>query len=173
MTSNREFHDLVLNHLRDGKVTFNHSPELWKDCCLPVELDWKCIRFTRENEDCVPQDKYGVYAFMLEPEIPGPPKSAYLLYIGKTEVNRRFRRRYKDYIYHQYSEIGYDQRPRIARLLEIWNGYIWFYYAPIEDINLVEDVETILLNACIPPANDKFKGRINAVVSLFRGNVGG
>ncbi len=169
MTTDKGYVHLVIDRLRDGRVVFTHSPEMWSECRLPTELNWLSVPFTAENRRCVPRDKFGVYAFMLEPDFSGPPRSAYLLYIGKTGSSRGFRRRYGDYLYDQRSE----DRVVISRMLQRWNGHIKFYYAIVEDVNLVDEIELALLDACIPPYNDRFDGRTGAGITAFRRESGG
>jgi hypothetical protein len=165
MTTDREFVDLIVNRLREGRIVFVHSPEMWAESRLPVGLSWTPVQFSRDNQKDVPPDQYGVYSFMLEPDFPGLPKSAYLLYIGKTEENRGFRVRYQDYLYEQYKGFA---RPVISRALRRWEGYIWFYYAAIPQVDLIDTVETALIISCIPPYNEKFPGRIGRAIRAFR-----
>jgi hypothetical protein len=166
MTTDREFIDLVIGRLQKGRVVFIHSPAMWAECTLPVQLAWsRPVPFTRDNLENVPPDQYGVYSFVLEPNFSGPPKSAYLLYVGKTEENRGFRRRYQDYLYEQYKGFA---RPVISRALDRWNGHISFYYAPIDQVNLIDGVESALLISCVPPYNDKFPGRFGKAIGAFR-----
>ena len=169
MATDKEPIDLIMDQLRDGRVVFNHSPERWSHCDLPVELQWISVPFNEDNRAVIPSNKFGVYAFMLKPDFTGPPESSYLLYIGKTEDTRRFRRRYSDYLYYQRT----GNRPVISRMLRRWNGHIWFYYAPVEDVHLVDEIETTLLNACIPPYNDSFKGRVGSGIMAFKRESGG
>ncbi len=169
MTTDQEYVDLVINQLREGRVVFTHSPERWSQCVLPADLQWMSVPFTEDNQDSVPSDQFGVYAFMLEPAFVGPPKSAYLLYIGQTGDTRGFRRRYGDYLYYQRT----GNRFVISRMLRRWDGHIWFYYAPVADATLLDGIENVLLNTCIPPYNDKFKGRAGSGIMAFRRESGG
>ena len=160
----REFVRSTVERLRDARVVFVHAPKMWDACILPVPLQWTSVEFTAENRDHIPSDKSGVYAFMLEPTFLGPPRSAYLLYIGKAD-RRRFRRRYRDYIYER--DQGFA-RPPISWMLEKWEGHIRFHYAPVDDVSLIPQVEEALLNACIPPYNERFTGSIGKAIRAFR-----
>lgn len=166
MATDQEFYDLIKNHLRDGRILFVHSPQAWDDCNLPVDLDWTPVSFSPANLEDVPDDQYGVYCFMLKPDFIGPPNAGYLLYVGKTEVNRRFRRRFQDYEYEQRTSIP---GRAIARALRQWAGHIWFYYAPIAQINIIKTVEDALINSCIPPCNVKFNGRWGTAIRAWGG----
>lgn len=170
MTLDQETADLISGRLFKYDLKFYHSPSMWMECEIPVTLNWKSVRFSEENRHKIPRDEFGVYVFMLQPDIAGPPTSKYLMYVGKTEANRRFLKRYSDYI-------GDVKSPKFAtskivRMLKKWNGYIWFYYASIEDVNLVDDIETSLMNACIPPGNRRFKGSIGKAIEAFKQDRG-
>lgn len=155
----------TLSLLREGQMRFVHSPDLWSMCKLPVNLNWKSIKFTGTNRRSVPSNQRGVYAFMLEPVITGPPKSAYLLYIGKTQAKGGFRSRYGHYL----SERERFVRPKIGWMLERWNGHIWFHYAPIDDVNLIKQTENSLLEACVPPFNSQYPGVVGKAMKVFLG----
>ena len=135
---------------------------MWQECNLPVELHWESVRFGNDYRAQVPADKFGVYAFMLEPDFNGPPKSAYLLYIGKTE--RDFRVRYGEYLREERDELA---RSRIAWMFERWSGHISFHFASIEKAELVEETEVALINACIPPCNLKYTGIVGRAITAF------
>lgn len=154
----------IRDSLRDGEMTFRHAPKLWRGCTLPIQLNWQPpIKFDRKNRHLVPSDKKGVYAFMLKPLIEGAPKSAYLLYVGKTEAKEGFRSRFGQY----FTKKERLDRPKIDWMFETWEEYIWFHYAPIDDANLIVPVEEALLKTCVPPFNDKFPAPISRVMRAF------
>lgn len=45
------------------------SPSQWNKCKLPVELEWKHIKFTEENKKLVPDELHGIYTFVAKPDI--------------------------------------------------------------------------------------------------------
>lgn len=163
MVVDRDNEQEIRLSLIKGKVAFVHSPLMWSFCKLDVELQWKSVKFNKDHRKQVPNDKFGIYAFMLEPDFKGPPSTAYLLYVGKTEEN--FRERYRKYLPKQSKDFG---RMAIEWMLQEWDGYIWFHYAEINDKNLVYPTEQALLNACIPPYNAQFRGRIGNMITAFR-----
>ena len=57
----------ILQQLRDGALRFVHVPQLWQECNLPIELEWRSVEFGKDHRGKVPSDEFGVYAFMLEP----------------------------------------------------------------------------------------------------------
>ena len=161
--------DEIVRRLAAGRVVFIHSPAMWAECSLPVKLQWVSVRFAEESRRSVPPDKSGIYAFVLEPDFLGPPKSAYVLYIGKAE-ERRFQRRFGDYLYEKSTGFA---RPAISRMLEKWAGHISFHYAPVDDVRLIPHIEETLVNACIPPFNATFTGSIGEGIRAFKHESGG
>ena len=166
MTTESEFNDRVIDDLRKHRVAFTHSPKMWDNCSLPIDLTWQSVEFRTGYNQYVPRDQRGIYAFMLEPVLNGPPKSAYLLYIGKT--SRTFRERYDEYLYQELRRFG---RTIIGRMLERWYGHVWFHYASIDDEGLINQVEETLLNSCIPPYNQRFTGRVGRAITAFRAEL--
>ena len=163
MNTDQTFIDETVDHLLKHRVRFAHSPLMWSECELPIELDWQSIKFGQEQRQHVPSDQFGVYAFMLQPNISGPPKSAYLMYIGMT--CRSFSERYGEYLDKELKRFG---RTLIGRMLGRWDGHLWFHYASVQNESLIGSIEETLLNACIPPYNQKFTGRVGAAITAFK-----
>ena len=162
MTTNPIRPDEIRDHLRSHRRAFILAPRMWQNCNLNVDLEWQSVRYGENYRDAVPTDSFGIYAFVLVPEVTGPPESAYLLYIGKTE--RPFRTRFREYLPNESDD--WAARP-IYRALEKWHDYIWFHFAPMEDPGLLESTEETLINACIPPFNGKFTGTIGQAIGAF------
>ena len=160
--------DEVGDHLSKYRTRFILAPRMWHSCDLPFELRWHAVEFGEDNQDRIPTNRFGVYAFVLVPNFPGPPKSAYLLYIGKTE--RSFHARYGEYLRDETDDFA--ARP-IERALQRWHGHIWFHYAAIGDPDSVNDTEETLINACIPPCNVKFTGTLGKAIHAFVGSPWG
>ena len=137
---------------------------MWQTCNLSVNLVWQSVRYG----DHVSSTSFGIYAFVLVPKITGPPDTAYLLYIGKTE--RPFRVRYGEYFPSDSDDLA--ARP-IYRALQKWGDCIRFYYAPMQDQALLKSTEETLINACIPPCNYKFTGTIGRAIGAFMRNPEG
>lgn len=167
MTTNTDRIDQTIEELKKHRVAFAHSPLMWSQCSLPVLLQWESVKFGQEERENVPLDQSGVYAFMLEPDFAGPPKSAYLMYIGKT--TDPLRERYGRYFTRELNRFG---RRIIGRMLNRWYDHLRFYYAPIADKDSIEGIEEILLNACVPPYNQRFTGKAGTAIMAFKSEVG-
>ncbi len=166
MKDDQNFVDETVNHLLRHRATFVHSPLMWSKGELPIHLEWKSIEFGEDYRENVPSDQYGIYAFMLQPGLKGPPKSAYLLYIGMT--CRSFQERYGEYLDKELRRFG---RTLIGRMLGRWDGHLRFHYASVEDKDLVGSIEESLLNACVPPFNQRFTGNIGAAIMAFKAEM--
>ena len=142
---------------------------MWQNCNLDVDLQWQSVKYGKNYRHAVPSSSFGVYAFVLVPEIIGLPKTAYLLYIGKTK--RPFQTRYGEYLRDDGSA-DWAVRP-IHRALGAWHDYIWFYFATMDDPDLLHSTEETLINACIPPCNYTFTGRIGSPIGAFVRNPEG
>ena len=162
MTANSIRPDEVRDHLRRHSRTFILAPRMWQNCNLDVDLQWQSVRYGENSRGSVPNDSFGIYAFVLVPEITGPPGTAYLLYIGKTK--RPFRTRYGEYFPKESDD--WALRP-IFKALGRWPDYIWFHFAPMEDPDMLISTEETLINACIPPYNHKFTGTIGRAIGAF------
>jgi len=120
------------------------------------------VKFTSSNLPNVPDDKSGVYAFILKPRLTELPETAYLLYIGKTE---EFRKRYDNYLSEQRPTTFV--RGRISYMLERLADHLWFYYAPITQLDMLKQIETELINTFIPPYNTLLRATVNQAVTAF------
>ena len=159
--------DQTIGELKEHRVAFVHSPVMWNQCIVPVVPQWVSVKFGKEERDDVPMDQSGVYAFMLEPDFAGPPKAAYLMYIGKTTDS--LRERYGRYLTRELNKkFG---RTIIGRMLNRWYHHLRFYYAPIADKDSIKGIEETLLNACVPPYNQKFTGKAGKAIMAFKSEI--
>ena len=167
MPPNADQIDQTIEELKRHRVAFAHSPFMWSQCSLPVVLQWESVKFGNEERDLVPLDQSGVYAFMLEPDVVGPPKAAYLMYIGET--TDPLRERYGRYLTRELNRTF--GRTIIGRMLNRWYDHLRFYYAPIANRDLIKGIEETLLNACVPPYNQRFTGKAGPAIMAFKSEI--
>lgn len=138
----------LLLHIRK----FLLYPNFWEEeeNRISVELSWQQIKFTPENVDDIP-DQHGLYCFVVKPEVSNFFDTNYLFYIGETQ--RTLKIRYGEYLRDQRGE-G-KPRPKVFEMLNLYREYLHFYYAETEDINIIEEIETKLLNTFVPAINTK------------------
>ena len=141
------------------------SPHHWRTCALSTDLHWKAVKFTYANANDIPKT-CGVYTFLVQPGIANHPYCSYLLYVGET-ADQDFKKRYRQYL--RESRAGdKSTRPHVTDMLEKWDGFLWFCFAPINNIELIEGVEDALLAAYLPPSNKDFPATVSkALRKLF------
>ena len=143
---------------------FNLWPRLWENCAVQISLNWKAVKFEKESEENIPENK-GVYAFFVKPQVADLPNHAYLMYIGESGQygDNNLRGRFGNYLSYKKN----SKRLHIHRLLNKWDGYLYFYYAEISEHVNSRDLETMLLDTFVPPYNRKdFSPEIGRI---FRG----
>lgn len=144
-------------------LKFTLSPKFWGELSLDQTLNWHRVKFHSDLENCVPDDLIGVYSFVIEPGVANHNLS-YLLYIGMTK-KQNFRARYKQYLTHRDSDdTGWTH---VKYMLREWPDRLMFYYAPLDDPNIVKETEDKLLEAFLPPIPRIFPATIRRAVSLF------
>lgn len=141
--------------LQNETWRFTLSPELWENLDLPKPLCWIRTKFDQTEGVDIPNNRIGVYAFVLEPNI-AHIGLAYLLYVGKT--TQHFRTRFNKYKRDQRNP--YAKRTLVRIMLNAWPGRLAFYYAPIDDPNIVKGIEDQLIAAFKPPVNQEYPARV-------------
>ena len=120
-------------------------------------LDWHSIKYGEEAElSNVPNDKRGVYAFVVQQRSAVLPPHGYVLYIGIAghDSPRSLRERYKDYL----NQKKVMKNVRIARMIGTWYEVLQFFFAPIGDDISSEELKTLecqLNTALMPPFAEK------------------
>lgn len=74
-------------------------------------------------------------------------------------TTRDFRVRYREYLKDLREGIK-SRRPHVAGMLTKWNGFLWFYFAEINDDSAIEPTEDALLEAYLPPTNVEMPGKL-------------
>ena len=151
--------DIVLG-LKDYKVpSMILSPTQWEAYQIDIELSWNPVRFDAMHLNSIPADQKGVYSFIVQPSIAQHPLCAYLLYVGKVE-KQVFRERYKQYLKEQQKDYRNARRVHVTRMLQKWKNHLWFCYAPVDDDQLIGQIEDALLAAYLPSHNREFPASI-------------
>lgn len=131
----------------------------WTSYPNKVSLTWTTVKFSRSLKDTIPDDKIGVYTFIVKPEIANHPECSYLLYVGKVQAEKRsLRQRFQEYLY----EMNPQRKGRfhIQTMVRNWEDFLWFCYATVSDNTVIKDLENALITAFIPPFNDNFPGNL-------------
>jgi hypothetical protein len=135
------------------------SPSQWARYSNTVQLSWNFVKFEPTNLTLIPNN-YGVYSFVVDPGISQHPGTHYLLYLGRAR-GLTLRARYRDYIKEKSADKG---RQAIQAMLNKWPDHLWFYYAEVEDIAVIDDLESELLKAYLPPFNHTFPAEVRRII---------
>ena len=133
----------------------------------PPALNWQSIKFNVEEEiNRIPDDRRGIYAFVISSDANPMPMHGYIMYIGIAgrDSNRSLRNRYRDYL----STQKVLERPKINTLIANWNSVLRFYFAPVDEDfpnEELKQLETKLNTAWMPPCVD---GDIEATTRQMR-----
>lgn len=140
------------------------SPNRWATFKYESELEWIRVKFEQEKIEEIPDDKYGVYSFIVEPGIANHPYCSYLLYIGKAE-NQSLRKRIAQYFYEPNDPKG---RAPIQDMITDWLSHLYICFAVIEEVNKIDALENTLIEAFVPPMNQRFRGELGRAVRAWR-----
>jgi hypothetical protein len=138
-------------------------PKHWREYSNEIQLSWHKVRFANVNVDKIPNNRAGVYSFVADPCIAKHPVSNYLLYIGKVR-DQNFRDRYRQYL---RAEKEWQKRPHIADMINKWSDHLYFCYAEVSDIELIDQLEEDLITAFLPPMNKAWPAKIRDVMKLI------
>ena len=150
------------DQLMAHEYKFYPWPKAWASYNLQDSFSWEIYPFRRNQVTEIPR-KPGIYSFVIQPGITSYPDCSYLMYIGKAEGT--LRKRFQDYLYEQNNREG---RPRILRLLNRYQGYLYFRCSIIEKIERIVEIERALLKAFIPPCNSELPAEIRHVKGAFQ-----
>lgn len=139
------------------------SPDRWGKYVDITALTWTMVKFDKGQKLVIPNNKKGVYSFLVQPGIANHPACSHLLYIGMTD-KQSLRQRFMQYIYEKNKPKG---RPLIQKMLVRWEKHLWFCYAPIDDISQISLIEDELLKAFIPPMNKDFPAEIRQAIGAW------
>lgn len=132
-------------------------PKKWEytDKHIP-DLKWTRVKFNKRNTKRIPDDK-GLYCFIVVPPKPNNYwKIGYLFYVGRA-LSTNLRSRYKNYLNERDGKGIGRQKPRVKvqEMLNEYDGYIYFFYAVINNKNNIEKYEENILDTYWPYVNSK------------------
>ena len=143
----------LAGEFRDCKRTFIPHVASWKDYKPPTTLSWKRVKYDSTQQ---PLDCRGVYAFVLCPETflsSKAPPFGFILYVGETgdKGNATLRSRLLSY----RNKRSQKSRARVYSMIDIWKDHLYFYFAEVSVGASTKQCETTLLDALLPPCNEK------------------
>lgn len=160
-----EEEDRINRHIKK----FFLMPEYWDDLTnkLPINLKWSSKKFLKQNKNSIPSSK-GIYAFVLIPKYDNFLETKYLFYAGKT--NRTLKARFLEYF--REKEGKGKPRKKVFKMLNQYDGYLYFFYAEINNKLEVDKCEECLLNTFVPHVNTSIpKAKIkHELKNIYEGN---
>lgn len=102
----------------------------------------------------------GIYTLLVHPQVARHDKCSYLMYVGQADS---LKKRFGEYLNAERLASG---RPKIFRLLNVYEGYIWFGFATIPVTKLTA-IENALMTAHLPPCNDRLPAKLAKSVKAF------
>jgi hypothetical protein len=140
-------------------------PPHWKKYTALTALNWQRVKFDKHHHPSVPNNKHGVYSFVVEPEIADHPSVKYLLYVGKAE-KLSFHARFYNYLREKKRK---KPRDHIVQMTTKWPKHLYFYWAEITNGAIITDVEDQLLEAFLPPHNRDFPATVRTPIRRIFG----
>ncbi|MDE0011698.1 MAG: hypothetical protein OXU36_11150 [Candidatus Poribacteria bacterium] len=164
MPVNDLLNDLLPDPNKPGghDYTFFLWPRQWTNYNLSGPFNWEIHPFEQNEADEIPIEP-GIYSFIIQPGIADHPHCSYLMYLGMTK--RPLRERFKEYFREKRDvERG---RPKILKLLHVYQDYLHFCCSAIAETEHIKDIEDELLKAFIPPCNDEYPAEISRAIKAF------
>ncbi len=169
-----EIYDMCASDIQTHRVQFILNPsDIWQTYNIKLKSitdngNWSEIKFLSNDNNTlhsdfrkIPKNMGGIYVFVLKGGII-PNSHVYIMYVGRAlltdtqNLNKRL---------HRYL---HDDRPKIRALRETWGKYLYIKYLPLDDNDLIKDLESELIKVIIPPFNEQYPDVIsNAVRSAF------
>ena len=146
--------DVAAAEVQNYKIRFILNAERISSLVRPsFPLHWNSIKFDDATQiHNVPDDKRGVYAFVVAADSPSLPTHGYIMYIGIAgfRSTRSLRDRYKDYL----DTNKVLARPNVMGMVGTWHDVLRFFFAPVDDQMTsaqLESLERTLNSAWMPP----------------------
>jgi hypothetical protein len=123
-------------------------PEHWRNYSN-VKLIWRKVKFNAKGIAKLPNDKSGLYSFLVQP-------------IGET-TKQSLRERCADYLPEAKKK---KARVPIRSMVRKWSDHLWLYFAAVDDKDLIKKLEEDLIEAYIPPFNQRFTAHVGTAGKL-------
>ncbi len=161
MVMGRKLHDIIEEQdaLLARQYRFVLSPEQWAAYKDAKIAGWNLIRLSKATRKSVPLDS-GIYTLLILPSVANHPSCSYLMYVGQAVS---LRKRFSEYLNRERRESG---RPKVFRLLNVYDKHVWFAFTGVPR-NRLNSVEDGLIEAHLPPCNDKLPAAIRKVGKAF------
>ncbi len=171
LESNWDLDEDEINELFTRSFLIN--PTLWEDIEeINVQIkiaSFKEVKYVRDDLthydddlNSLPNDKGGLYFFFIKhPIVPG--LISYLVYIGRARkgTTQNLRKRCREYFY-DYNNVNKDDRRtrKVRRMIKRWGKYLYLQYIELDDNEIIDSLESLLINNIRPPFNSQIPKKI-------------
>jgi len=146
--------DVAVEDVQKYKIQFTlNADRIASLASSPAPLHWNSVKFDDPKQiDKIPDDRRGIYAFVVAAGNQPSPPHGYIMYIGISGVRgeRSLRARYRDYL----DTAKVLKRPKLMRMVATWHDVLRFFFAPVNnDMTLADlkSLEQMLNTAWMPP----------------------
>lgn len=140
-------------------ATFWLVPSLWMEYSGSDDLDWQLIKFDEDtvngSRDLL-EGRTGVYTLIIRSGVGNHPHCDYLVYVGKTE-DQDFYTRWLQEV--RLPTLKTIKQTRLRKFIRQWGTHMWACFADMDDA--IDEMESELQKAWVPPANDVLPGHLN------------
>ena len=160
----------MCNAIKEHKVSFALNPtDEWASfpshLQAVVQRPWTELKYFVGNTKTInpailriPDTCGGIYIFLIKPNVV-PDAHLYLGYIGRAKLtsHQNLRKRVKEYA-------AEETRLKIVQMKEMWGPYLYLRYLPLDNNDLIVELEKELIRVILPPFNDKYPGVYNSAM---------
>lgn len=157
----KKYNDLLAqqDEIAKRRQFFILSPKHWAEYNDQTITKWDVVRLNKSQRSNVPR-RPGIYTILVQPRIANHEACSYLMYVGKAVS---LKKRFSNYVNAERRASG---RPKLFRVLNLYEDYVWFAFADVPRPKL-KVVENRLIAAHLPPCNDQFPAKVRKAVKAF------
>lgn len=155
-----QLNDLAIQKYHIIKMCF--LPDAWRNA-QNSHRDWTQLDFPANPRNRIPHLP-GVYTFVVRPNLFNFDSSSGLFYVGKaTNLYTRI----GFYIGEINKDFTKSRRPHIWRMVNLWHGYLKFFYTITQTVVEAESIEKEMIKAFRPPFNRQLDSETSQAVRAF------
>jgi hypothetical protein len=120
-------------------------------------MQYDMCHYSEELKE-MPEDSGGIYFFYIKNPII-PDMINYLVYIGRAKYtqDQNLKKRCREYFY-DYKNVKDNDSDRVQTvrsMIKKWGNYLYLKYIKLNDNNIIDSLESLLINNIRPPFNSQ------------------
>lgn len=155
-------------NIDNQKIEFKLTSSLWEEFNINnfCNIEWTEIKYLNiENNGVseeitnIPNDKGGIYQFIIKPNNGLSNICEFLVYVGRAKCTdtQNLRKRCREYYNHYSNNV---ERPKIHKMFKYWGKHLYYRYYPMIDNEEIVELEAELINSLLPPFNSEIPNKI-------------